>query len=33
MSSSPQRPAQAVADITGGRGGQCREQVLDLVAG
>jgi hypothetical protein len=33
MSASPDRPAQSVGEITGGLREQCREQVLDLVAG
>src|SRR6266571_2611713 len=33
MSASPHRPAQPVAQITGGPSKQCREQVLELVAG
>jgi hypothetical protein len=33
MSASPDRPAQPMAEITSGTGEQCREQVLDLVAG
>jgi len=33
MSASPDRPAQPVAEITGGTGEQRREQMLDLVAG
>jgi hypothetical protein len=33
MSSSPQRPAQSVSKVTAGPSEQCREQMLDLVAG
>ena len=32
MSPSPDRPTQPMAELTGGTGEQCREQMLDLVA-
>jgi hypothetical protein len=33
MSAPPDRPAQAVAEVTSGPRDQCGEQVLELVAG
>jgi hypothetical protein len=33
ISASPERPAQPMAEVTSGTGEQCREPVLDLVAG